>query len=180
MFWFILYNGIVLPVLVCVVFSASIFSPKIREGLKGRFQTYKRIKLFLEKKHTINDIYWFHAASLGEFYQIKPIIEGMKKMKKENVVFISFSSPSGMNYAFSDAIDLKFYLPFDFPWTIQKVLTLVKPKKVIFSTYDIWPNFVWFCKTKNIHLNVMSAKIGHYSIKYRPVIMNFFRRFYTF
>ena len=47
----------------------------------------------------------------------------MKKMKKENVMFISFSSPSGMNYAFSDAIDLKFYLPFDFPWTIQKVLS---------------------------------------------------------
>ncbi|GIR30609.1 MAG: hypothetical protein CM15mP44_8920 [Candidatus Neomarinimicrobiota bacterium] len=102
----------------------------------------------------------------------------MKKIKKENVMFISFSSPSGMNYAFSDAIDLKFYLPFDFPWTIQKVLTLVKPKKVIFATYDIWPNFVWFCKTKNIHLNVMSAKIGHHSIKYRLVIMNFYKSLY--
>ena len=178
MFWFVLYNGVLLPVLACLVFLSAIFLPKLREGLKGRLQTYKKLKLFLEKKHTKNDIYWFHAASLGEFYQIKPIIEGMKKMKKENVMFISFSSPSGMNYAFSDAIDLKFYLPFDFPWTIQKVLTLVKPKKVIFATYDIWPNFVWFCKTKNIHLNVMSAKIGHYSIKYRPVIMNFYKSLY--
>ena len=44
--------------------------------------------------------------------------------------------PSGMNYATSDAIDLKFYLPFDFPWSIQKALRLVKPKKIIFSTYD--------------------------------------------
>ena len=178
MFWFILYNGVVLPVLTCIVFLAAIFFPKIREGLKGRFQTYKRLKLFFEKKHNRHNVYWFHAASLGEFYQIKPIIEGMKKIKKENVMFISFSSPSGMNYAFSDAIDLKFYLPFDFPWTIQKVLSLVKPKKVIFATYDIWPNFVWFCKTKNIHLNVMSAKIGHHSIKYRPVIMNFYKSLY--
>ena len=178
MFWFILYNGVLLPILACIVFLAAPFLPKIRQGLKGRFQTYKRLKLFMKKKHTINDIYWFHAASLGEFYQIKPIIEGMKKIKKENVMFISFSSPSGMNYAFSDAIDLKFYLPFDFPWTIQKVLTLVKPKKVIFATYDIWPNFVWFCKTKNIHLNVMSAKIGRHSIKCRPVIMNLYKSLY--
>ena len=178
MFWFVIYNGVILPVLACIVFLSAIFLPKLREGLKGRLQTYKKLKLFLGKKHIRNDIYWFHAASLGEFYQIKPIIEGMKKMKKENVMFISFSSPSGMNYAFSDAIDLKFYLPFDFPWTIQKMLTLVKPKKVIFATYDIWPNFVWFCKTKNIHLNVMSAKIGHYSIKYRPVIMNFYKSLY--
>tara|TARA_B100000900_G_scaffold395343_1_gene393636 strand:+ start:237 stop:1511 length:1275 start_codon:yes stop_codon:yes gene_type:complete len=178
MFWFVLYNGVLLPILACIVFLAAIFSPKLREGLKGRFQTYKRLKLFLEKKHTRNEIYWFHAASLGEFHQIKPIIEGMKKMKKENVMFISFSSPSGMNYAFSDAIDLKFYLPFDFPWTIQKVLTLVKPKKVIFATYDIWPNFIRFCKTKNIHLNIVSAKIQHHSTRHRPVIMNFYKSMY--
>ena len=178
MFWFVIYNGVLLPVLACVVFLGAIFFPKLREGLKGRFQTYKRLKLFLEKKYTRDDIYWFHAASLGEFYQIKPIIEGMKEMQKENVMFISFSSPSGMNYANSDAIDLKFYLPFDFPWTIQKVLTLVKPKKVIFATYDIWPNFVWFCKTKNIHLNVMSAKIGHHSLKFKPVIIHFYKSLY--
>ena len=178
MFWFILYNGVLLPVLGCLVFSASIFIPKLKEGLKGRFQTYDRIKLFLKKKHSSNDIYWFHAASLGEFYQIEPIIEGMKKMKRDNIMFVSFSSPSGMNYAFSDAIDLKFYLPFDFPWTIQKVLTMVKPKKVIFSTYDIWPNFVWFCKIKNIHLNVMSAKIENHSIKHRPFVMNFYKNLY--
>ena len=49
MFWFILYNGVLLPVLTCIVFLAAIFLPKVREGLKGRFQTYKRLKLFLEK-----------------------------------------------------------------------------------------------------------------------------------
>ena len=64
MFWFILYNGVLLPVLVFLVFSASIFLPKLKEGLKGRFQTYDRIKSFLKEKHTNNDIYWFHAASL--------------------------------------------------------------------------------------------------------------------
>ncbi len=178
-FWFIFYNGFLYPVFVCVVFLASIFSSKLREGLKGRFQTYGRLKLFIKEKHNRDDIYWFHAASLGEFHQIKPIIEGMKKIKEDNVIFVSFSSPSGINYALSNAIDLKFYLPFDFPWTIQKVLTLVKPKKVIFSTYDIWPNLLWFCKIKNIHLNIMSAKLENHSIKHRPVIVNFYKHLYN-
>ena len=52
MFWFILYNGVLLPGLTCIVFLTAIFSPKMREGLKGRFQTYRRLKLFFEKKHT--------------------------------------------------------------------------------------------------------------------------------
>ena len=178
MFWFILYNGVLLPLLMCLVFPASIFMPKLREGLKGRFQTYDRLELFLKKKCSSNDIFWFHAASLGEFYQIKPIIEGMKKINDDNILFVSFSSPSGMNYAFSDAIDLKFYLPFDFPWTINKVLSMVKPKKVIFSTYDLWPNFLWFCKTKNIHINILSAKIEDSSIKLRPFVVNFYKSLY--
>ena len=67
MFWFVIYNGMILPVLACIVFLSAIFLPKLREGLKGRLQTYKKLKLFLEKKHIRNDIYWFHAASLGEF-----------------------------------------------------------------------------------------------------------------
>ena len=83
MFWFVIYNSVFLPVLACLMFLSAIFIPKLREGFKGRLQTYKKLKLFLGKKHIRNDIYWFHAASLGEFYQIKPIIEGMKKMKKE-------------------------------------------------------------------------------------------------
>ena len=89
MFWFILYNGVLLPVLICLVFSASIFMPKLREGLKGRLQTFDRLKLFLKKKYSGHDIFWFHAASLGEFYQIKPIIEGMKKINKDNILFVS-------------------------------------------------------------------------------------------
>ena len=36
MFWFILYNGVLLPAVVCIVFLSAIFLPKLREGLKGR------------------------------------------------------------------------------------------------------------------------------------------------
>ena len=178
-FWLILYNGIFYPLIVFAAFFLSIFASKLREGLIGRFQSTKQLKNYFSNYHYQNDIYWFHVASLGEFYQIKPIIEGLKKIKKSNMNFVSFSSPSGMNYATSDAIDLKFYLPFDFPWSIRKALTLIKPKKIIFSIYDIWPNFLWSSKSYNIHLNIMAAKIGKYSIKSKPVVRNFYHNIYS-
>ena len=177
-FWFILYNGIIYPIIIIAAFFFSIFSAKMREGLVGRFQTINKLKNYLNNNDIKDDIYWFHVASLGEFYQIKPILEGLKKDKKYNVNFVSFSSPSGMNHAISDAIDLKFYSPFDFPWSIQKVLRLVKPKKIIFSTYDVWPNFLWISKVEKINLSIISAKIEKHSIKFKPGLLNFYKMIY--
>ena len=76
-------------------------------------------------------------------------------------------------------MDLKIYLPFDFLWSIQKALTFIRPKKIIFSSYDIWPNFLWACKKKNLHLSVISAKIQRKSIKFSPIIRNFFKTIYS-
>ena len=76
-------------------------------------------------------------------------------------------------------MDLKIYLPFDFLWSIQKILTFIRPKKIIFSSYDIWPNLLWSCKIKNIHLSIISAKIQRKSIKFSPIVKNFYKTIYS-
>ena len=78
-FWFITYNGLVFPFIFLLALFASIFSSKVREGLKGRLSTKKKLEIFSNKIKANEDIYWFHAASLGEFHEIKPIIKGIKK-----------------------------------------------------------------------------------------------------
>ena len=127
-FWFIAYNGLLFPFIFLMVLFASIFSSKIREGIKGRLCTQKKLKSFSNNKKANEDIYWFHAASLGEFHQIEPIIRGIKKAGKNKRIIVSFTSPSGLNNASSSAMDLKIYLPFDFLWSIQKILTFIRPK----------------------------------------------------
>ncbi len=178
-FWFITYNGLVFPFIFLLALFASIFSSKVREGLKGRLSTKKKLEIFSNKIKANEDIYWFHAASLGEFHEIKPIIKGIKKIGVEKRIIVSFFSPSGFNNAFSSAIDLKIYLPFDFLWSIQKTLTVIRPKKIIFSSYDIWPNLLWACKIKNIHLSLVSAKIQRTSIKFSPIVRNFYKTIYS-
>ena len=150
----------------------------MREGIKGRFYSFKKLKAFSVKNIKSKNVYWFHAASLGEFFQIEPIIKGIKKAGENNQIIVSFSSPSGINNVSNNFIDLKIYLPFDFPWTAQKILTLVKPKKIIFASYDIWPNFLWACKIKNIHLSIISAKIQRSSAKFSPVLRSFYQNLY--
>ena len=178
-FWFIAYNGLVFPFIFLMALSASIFSSKIREGFIGRLGTQKKLKIFSNNKKANEDIYWFHAASLGEFHQIEPIIKGMKKIGKNKRIIVSFTSPSGFNNAPSSAMDLKIYLPFDFLWSMQKILAFTRPKMIIFSSYDIWPNLLWACKIKHIHLSIIAAKIQKNSIKFSPIVRNFYKTIYS-
>ncbi len=141
--WFISYNFIFYPLIFVIGLIFSLFNTKFRRGVSGRFRSQSELKKYFNSISTTADIYWFHAASLGEFYQVKPVLEGLKNVEPECVAIVSFSSPSGYDNAKSDYIDLRFYMPFDFLWSVRRALKITRPKKVIFASYDIWPNMVW-------------------------------------
>ena len=174
-----MYNGLVYPLVFLFALIGSFFSKKLRESIMGRFQSKKVLKQFLNKNTVNSDIYWFHASSLGEFYQVKTLIEEIKDIQDNVICLVSFSSPSGFNHAKSDAMDLKFYIPFDFPWTINEVLDLLSPKKIIFASYDLWPNLVWISKSKGIHFNLFSVRINGNSLKKIYLIKYFYRLLYS-
>ena len=177
-FWVIFYNVIVYPLIFLSGMVLSILKDKIRDSAMGKFSAIRILKNYFNQNGYNPNTYWFHASSLGEYYQIKPVLEGLKNIEPESRFLVSFTSPSGYNNAYSDAIDLKFYMPFDFPWSVSSALDIVRPKKVIFSSYDYWPNFIWISKLKGIYTNVFAFRLKVSSLKRIPIIRNFFKNIY--
>lgn len=175
----ILYNGVLYPLAFIFVLVGSLFSEKLRRSLAGRFKAPNQLKQYFSKNKSNPNIYWFHASSLGEFFQVKTLIEGLKEEQQDITCIVSFSSPSGFDNAQSDAMDLKFYIPFDFPWTVLGVLNRLKPKKIMFASYDVWPNLVWIARTKGIHTNLFSLRMTKGSIKTWPFFKKLFRDVYS-
>ena len=132
--WFISYNFIFYPLFFVTGLIFSLFNLKFRRGVSGRFSSQIVLKKFFNSIPNTADIYWFHAASLGEFYQVKPVLEGLKNVEPKCVAVVSFSSPSGYDNAKSDDIDLRIYMPFDFLWSVRRALKITRPKKVIFAS----------------------------------------------
>ncbi|MCK4904287.1 MAG: hypothetical protein KAS35_06305, partial [Candidatus Marinimicrobia bacterium] len=161
--------------LVCI---GSIFNKKLRDGLTGRFQTIDILKNTLRNLDRKKSIYWFHSASHGEFEQVMPILRGLKEVKKDCYIIASFFSPSGYNNVDDPNIDCKIYLPFDFIWSIRRALKIIKPKKLILASYDIWPNLVWLANRRKIHTNIFAARFDHNTTKIIPIIKNFYRSIY--
>ena len=178
LFWVLLYNGFIYPLIFIVALVASIFHEKLRIGILGRFQAISILKQYFKESGEPHLLYWFHAASLGEFYQIKPVIDGLKEVRDDIKIIVSYSSPSGYNNSPNESIDLKIYAPFDFPWTINTAFNIVRPKKIVFASYDIWPNMIWLAKFKGIHTNIFAARVKYGSPKLKPAIKQFYRSVY--
>jgi len=118
----------------------SIFSKKIKIFLRTR----KDILETLAQNINVGDqVLWFHCASLGEFEQARPLIEGCKNKYPDYKIVLTFFSSSGYDvqkkYPLADVIT---YLPFDQKRKIEKFIDMVNPNAVFLIKYEFWPNLI--------------------------------------
>ena len=133
----------------------ALFSPKMKlfvDGRKAVFQTLKD-KIQLEDK-----VFWFHAASLGEYEQGLPVIEKVKTQFPHHKIVITFFSPSGYEVRKNNTIaDVTVYLPLDSKANAKEFLDLIHPEKVFFIKYEFWPNYLLELKQRNISTYLISG-----------------------
>lgn len=133
----------------------SLKSVKVRKMLRGQLRTSELLRHKLADKP---GAVWFHASSLGEFEQGRPMIERLKREHPETPVLLSFFSPSGYevrkNYHFADAV---VYLPFDSPRKVRKFLDLARPSKAIFIKYEFWGNYLEELHARGIPTYLISS-----------------------
>lgn len=156
-FWQFIYNSIAVPALWAAFRAAAPFNRKIRRGIRGRRLLFERLTARLASLPPGKRI-WFHASSMGEFEQAKPIIAELKRRHADARVIVSFFSPSGYehsrNYPHADAIT---YLPFDTRRSARRFLDLVRPDAAVMVRYDIWPNHVWELRRRAIPSFIANA-----------------------
>lgn len=137
------------------IFVASFFNEKVAKLRKGQRDAFA----ILKKNADANTSYiWFHAASLGEFEQGRPVMEQLKKEQPNTKILLTFFSPSGYevrkNYAGADIVS---YLPLDTPLAAWNFVRLVNPSKVVFIKYEFWPNYLKALKVANVPVYSISA-----------------------
>ena len=149
-----LYN-ISIQLYVIAIRFAALFNAKAKLWVNGRKNIFQKIE---EVTKGEQNIVWFHCASLGEFEQGKPIIEGYKQKYPSHKILLTFFSPSGFeirkNY---EGVDWVFYLPADTKSNAKKFISIVKPIKVIFIKYEFWFNYMAELKKQNISFYSVSA-----------------------
>ena len=144
---------------------ASFFMRKARMTRLGQWHTNG----ILREKIDRNARYiWFHAASLGEFEQGRPMMEMLRVRHPEYKILLTFFSPSGYevrkNY---DGADVICYLPFDTPYKVKKFLNLAHPVMAILIKYEFWLNYLSELKRRHIPVYLISAIFRRYQLFFR-------------
>ena len=139
-------------------FFIELISPFHKKARLMRLGQWKTNGTLREKIDRNAKYIWFHASSLGEFEQGRPLIEKIKAEHPEYKILLTFFSPSGYevrkNYGGADVVC---YLPFDTPYRVKKFLDLSKPVMAIFIKYEFWDNYLSELKRRNIPVYIVSA-----------------------
>ncbi|MEG1544704.1 MAG: glycosyltransferase N-terminal domain-containing protein, partial [Tannerellaceae bacterium] len=136
----------------------GLISPFHKKARMMRLGQWKTNSVLREKIDRNAKYIWFHASSLGEFEQGRPMIEKIRAEHPEYKVLLTFFSPSGYevrkNYAGADVIC---YLPFDTTYRVSKFLNLANPAVAIFIKYEFWGNYLHELKRRGIPVYIISA-----------------------
>jgi len=161
-----------------VVRVVSLFNKKAKKMLTGQKKTFSVLAKNIDPQARY---IWFHASSLGEFEQGRPLIEKIREERPEYKILLTFFSPSGYeakkDYAGADIVC---YLPFDFRSNARKLLDLAKPEIAIFIKYEFWMNYLNYLRNRNIPTYIISAIFRPtqiffrwYGYQYRDVLSDF-------
>ncbi|MGE5315714.1 MAG: 3-deoxy-D-manno-octulosonic acid transferase [Acidobacteriota bacterium] len=176
--WKIIYNTLIVPLLLLLFKAASLVNEKIRRGIRGRASLFPLLEVSMSRITSPRRV-WFHASSLGEFEQAKPIITAIKARYPNVVIIATFFSPSGYdhsrNYKPADVIS---YLPFDRNADTQRFLEIVRPTIAVMVRYDIWPNMVWNLNALSVPLILANATLKDTSPRLWPGVRQFHRSLY--
>ena len=165
------------------VFIASLFNEKVRKMWRGE---RRAIRILKEKVDPDAKYVWFHAASLGEFEQGRPLMEQLRREHPEYKILLTFFSPSGYevrkDYTGADIIC---YLPIDTVTNARRFLRTIRPVMAFFIKYEYWYNYLQILKHRGVPVYSVSSIFRPGQIFFRwygrqyGQVLKCFTRFYV-
>jgi 3-deoxy-D-manno-octulosonic-acid transferase len=142
--------------------------PKLRAGFFQKLGFWPKVlkQQFRQLPREV-PVVWIHAVSVGEFLAIQPIVMEMKRLDMQPVV--SCTTKTGFTLATDKLAGLGvpvFYFPFDFAWSVKKILNRVRPDLVLLTETELWPTFIHaVSQRKSASIQLINGRLSEKSFK---------------
>ncbi|MBF0611583.1 MAG: 3-deoxy-D-manno-octulosonic acid transferase [Magnetococcales bacterium] len=150
------------------------FTPKYRHTLRERFGTLPCSGLANAKTPCI----WIHAVSVGEAMAAKGLVEALRRRYPKHRLLMSTVTKTGREVAHQQLPHVNlFYLPLDFPWIVNKVVALLRPRMLVVMETELWPNLYHACQRNQVPILVVNGRLSPRSAKRYGLVAFMMRRF---
>lgn len=105
---------------------------------------------------------WIHGASVGELTALAPVVHALRRELPDHRLVLSSMTVGGRTAAVTrvpDA-DVRFLFPLDLPALVARTLDRVRPRLVLFSETELWPNFLAALAARRIPAIMVSGRVS--------------------
>ncbi len=171
---------------IIIIFSPIIILFRIIKK-KEDLKRFKEKFAFFSKNRKRGKLVWFHAASVGEFLSIVPLIKKLEKNKKISQILLTTTTLTSSNlfkkFKFNKTVHQ--FFPIDNNFFTNKFLNYWKPNLAVFIDSEIWPNMLINLEKNSITRILLNARISKRSFRRWKKLGNFskniFKKFnYTY
>lgn len=140
---------------------AALINEKLRRGITGRRGLLQRLATWgSTHRDRRRPLVWFHAPSVGEGLQTRPVIEALRTAQPDWQIAYTYFSPSAVPLAQGLPVDYADYLPFDRPGDVQQALDALWPTALIYGKLDVWPELTLAAHDRSVRLGLVAATVS--------------------
>ena len=133
---------------------------KARRSVEGRRDLLTRIERWAADSRTDAPLIWFHAPSVGEGLQTRPVIDALRDLRPDIQLLYTYFSPSAEELAKDMPVDYADYMPFDVTEDLMAVMDAVKPNAIVFGKLDVWPNVTRVAGWRDVKMALVSGTLA--------------------
>ena len=87
---------------------------------------------------------WIHAVSVGETLAVAGLVRALMQRYPERKIFLSSVTATGREAGEKKlpGVAGRFYLPFDWKWSVRRVLRQIRPSVLLIVETELWPNLL--------------------------------------
>jgi 3-deoxy-D-manno-octulosonic-acid transferase len=135
--------------------SKAAIAVRARRGIRRRYANWSNAN-----RDPSRLLLWMHAPSVGEGLQARPVLTLLRSRRPEVQLAYTFFSPSAEEFSRTLEVDFKDYLPFDSGSEMGAALDSLRPRALVFSKLDVWPELVRQASRRAVRLGMISATLG--------------------
>ncbi|GAM07933.1 3-deoxy-D-manno-octulosonic acid transferase [Geobacter sp. OR-1] len=124
---------------------------------------------------------WVHAVSVGESVACRPLLKAIKARFPDTPLVLSNMTETGRQVGSGfPEVDRAIYFPFDYPFSVRRLLRTVNPSVIVVVETELWPNFLREAATAGVPVVIANGRISDRSLRgylrvkafFRPVLAN--------
>ena len=140
---------------------AARFDVKLARGLAGRAGLRDRLDRWARAhRDAARPLVWFHAPSVGEGLQAKPVLQLVRAERPRWQIAYTFFSPSAERFASALPADVADYLPFDRPADVAATLDALRPAALVYAKLDVWPELTLAARARGVRTGLIAATVA--------------------